>query len=74
MATASILALYLGFSRDPAQRNRHTQIAAKVTASQTRLRNVSIDSIRRRSRRRQGLGPAPWPGKSWQWQTVYNGA
>ena len=44
MATASILALCLGFSRDTIQRNRHSQIAATVTASQTRLRKVSIGS------------------------------
>lgn len=44
MATASILVLWLGFRRDAAQRNRQSQIAATVTASQTRLRIVSIDS------------------------------
>jgi hypothetical protein len=42
MATASILVLCLGFCRDTIQWNRHSQIAATVTASQTRLRKVSI--------------------------------
>ena len=42
MATASVLELCLGFRRDPIQWNRHSQIAATVTASQTRLRKVSI--------------------------------
>jgi hypothetical protein len=42
MATASILVLCLGFRRDVVQRNRQSQIAATVTASQTRLRKVSI--------------------------------
>src|SRR5271169_2663383 len=44
MATASILVLYLRFRRDTVQRNRHSQIAATVTASQTRLRIVSMGS------------------------------
>jgi hypothetical protein len=44
MATASILVLCLGFCRDTVQRNRHSQIAATVTASQIRLRIVSIGS------------------------------
>jgi hypothetical protein len=44
MATASILLLCLGFCREPAQRNRHSQTEATVTASQTRLRSVSIGS------------------------------
>jgi hypothetical protein len=42
MATASIRVLCLGFRRDAVQRNRQSQIAAMVTASQTRLRKVSI--------------------------------
>ena len=44
MATASILVLCVGFRRDVAQRHRHSQIAATVTASHTRLRIVSIAS------------------------------
>jgi hypothetical protein len=44
MATASTLLLCLGFRRDTAQRNRHSQTEATVTASQTRLRSVSIGS------------------------------
>jgi hypothetical protein len=44
IATASILVLCLGFRRDTVQWNRHSQIAATVTASQTRLRSVSIGS------------------------------
>jgi hypothetical protein len=44
MATASILLLCLGFCRDTVQRNRHSQITARVTANQTRLRRVSMDS------------------------------
>jgi hypothetical protein len=44
MATASIRVLCLGFRRDVVQRNCHSQIAATVTASQTRLRKVSISS------------------------------
>jgi len=44
MATASILVLCLGFCRDTVQRNRHSQTAATVIASQTRLRSVSIGS------------------------------
>lgn len=59
MATASILLLCLGFCRDTVQRNRHSQIAAKVMASQIRLRIVSIGSWRRDSRR----GWRSWPGQ-----------
>jgi len=44
MATASILVLCLGFRRETVQRNRHSHIAATVTASQTRLSSVSIVS------------------------------
>ena len=44
MATASILVLCRGFRRDTIQRNRHSQMAATVIASQTRLRKVSIGS------------------------------
>jgi hypothetical protein len=44
IATASILVLCRGSRRDTVQRNRHSQIAATVTASQTRLRIVSIGS------------------------------
>jgi hypothetical protein len=42
IATASILVLCPGCRRDTLQRNRHSQIAVTVTASQTRLRKVSI--------------------------------
>lgn len=42
MATASVFVLCLGTWREPIQRKRHTQIAITVTASQTRLRVVSI--------------------------------
>jgi hypothetical protein len=44
IATASILVLCLGLRRDTVQRNRHSHIAATVTASQARLRVVSIGS------------------------------
>jgi hypothetical protein len=44
IATASILVLCLGYCLDTVQRNLHSQIAATVTASQTRLRIVSIVS------------------------------
>jgi hypothetical protein len=56
IATASILVLCLGFRRDTVQWNRHSQIAATVTASQTRLRSVSIGSsyaIREEARARR---------------------
>jgi hypothetical protein len=42
MTTASSLVLCLRFRGDTVQRNRQSQIAAQVTASQTRLRIVSI--------------------------------
>jgi hypothetical protein len=58
MATASILVLCLGFCRDTVQRNRHSQIAATVMASQTRLRIVSISSRRCESRRGWCYRPA----------------
>lgn len=44
MATASILLVCVGFCRDTVQRNRHSQITARVIASQTRLRRVSMIS------------------------------
>jgi len=44
MATASILVLCRGFRRDTIQRNRHSQMAATVIASQRTLRKVSIGS------------------------------
>jgi hypothetical protein len=59
MATASILLLCLGFCRDTVQRNRHSQITARVTASQTRLRRVSMDSCYCSSRRSGCYGPRP---------------
>jgi len=42
IATISVRELCLGFCRDTLQRNRHSQIAATVTASQIRFRIVSI--------------------------------
>lgn len=51
MAAASILVLCDGLCLEAAQRHRHSHIAATVTASQTRLRIVSIDSCRCDSRR-----------------------
>src|SRR5579872_6461854 len=44
--TTSIRRLYVGCWRDPAHRYRQRQTAATVTASQTRLRKVSIDVAR----------------------------
>jgi hypothetical protein len=60
MATASILVLCLGFRRDVVQRNRHSKIAATVTASQTRLRMVSISPANAICGECQGFQP---PGR-----------
>ena len=44
IAAASIVVLWRGFLRETIHRNRHSQTAARVIASQTRFRKVSIDS------------------------------
>jgi hypothetical protein len=67
MATASILVLCLGFRRDTIHRNRHSQIAATVTASQTRLRKVSISPAYAMCGECQGFQP---PGSEIRWNPM----
>jgi len=74
MATASILVLCRGFRRDTIQRNRHSQMAATVIASQTRLRKVSIGSCQLHSRRAPVLPDPPGEGIRLRSHLVYNGA
>lgn len=57
MAAASILVLCLGSRRDTFQRNRHSQMAARVIANQTRLRKVSIDTLTTTREARPGNRP-----------------
>jgi len=74
MATDSILALCLGFSRDTIQRNRHSQMAATVIASQRTLRKVSIGSCQLHSLRAPVQPGPPGEGTRLSSGVVYNGA